>query len=120
MDHPLHGAQFLLPQGCAVGTPQRCNASLPITFEVCPFLHDLTHLSVILSQTVDLIGDLDPRLFLRFSRHTLVKLPEDDVSVPLHRLQQQLDLSEGEPRFGFQCSFYSSHPQFLIVLTPRG
>lgn len=45
MDHPLHGAQFLLPQGCAVGTPQRCNASLPITFEVCPFLHDLTHLS---------------------------------------------------------------------------
>lgn len=35
-------------------------------------------------------------------------LTEDDVSVPLHGLQQHFDLSEGEPRFGLQRSFHSS------------
>lgn len=35
----------------------------------------ITNLSVILSQTVDLICDFSPGLFLGFSRHTLVKLP---------------------------------------------
>lgn len=33
------------------------------------------NLSVVLSQTVDLIGDFSPRLLLGFGRHTLVKLP---------------------------------------------
>lgn len=67
MDHPLHGAQVLLPQVAAVGAPQGCDASLSITFEVCPFLHDLTHLSVIFSQTIDLICDFSPGLLLGFS-----------------------------------------------------
>lgn len=44
MDHFLHGAQVLLPQVAAIGTPQGYDPSLPITFEVRPFLHDLTHL----------------------------------------------------------------------------
>lgn len=93
MDHPLHGAHVLLPNVGAVGAPEGCHTSLSVTFEVGPFLHDLTHLSVILSQTVDLISDFSPGLFLGFCRHTLVKLPEDDVSVPLHCLQKQFHLS---------------------------
>lgn len=109
VDHPLHRAQVLLPQVGAVGAPEGHNASLPVTFEVRPFLHDLTHLSVRLSQSVDLIGDFSPGPFLSFSRHTLVKLPEEDVSVPLHRLQQQFELAVGEPRLGSQPSRHSFH-----------
>lgn len=67
MDHPLHRTQPLLPQVASVGASQGCNASLSITFQVRPFLHDLTHLSVILSQTVDLIGDFSPCLLLGVS-----------------------------------------------------
>lgn len=44
MDHPLHGAQVLLPQVAAVGAPEGDDAPLSIALEVGPFLHDLTHL----------------------------------------------------------------------------
>lgn len=44
MDHLLHGAQGLFLQAVAIGAPQGHNASLSITFEVSPFLHDLTYL----------------------------------------------------------------------------
>lgn len=46
MDHLLHGAQSLLPHVLAVGPPHGDDPSLAITFEVSPFLHDLTHLQV--------------------------------------------------------------------------
>lgn len=100
MDHPLHGAQVLLPQVGAVWASKGYDSSFSITFQVRPFLHDLSHLSVILPESVDLIRDFSPRLLLGFSRHALVKLSEDDVSVPLYGFQQQFDLSEGKPRFG--------------------
>lgn len=44
MDHPLHGAHVLLPHVAAVGASQRSDAPLPVTFQVGPFLHDLTNL----------------------------------------------------------------------------
>lgn len=44
VDHLLHRAQALLPHALAVGTPQGHDPSLPVTFEVGPFFHDLTHL----------------------------------------------------------------------------
>lgn len=99
VDHPLHGAQPLLPQVGAVGTPQRQQPTLPVTFQVGPLLHDLTDLqeeeeeplagsellgatgsyweqdlSVVLSQTVDLIRDLRPLLLLGVHRHAAVEL----------------------------------------------
>lgn len=49
--------------------------------------------------------------------HTLT---QEDVSVPLHRLQQQLDLGEGEPRFGSRGSSGSAQSELLIVVAPRG
>lgn len=60
-------------------------------------------------------------LLQQTNTHTLsVLLTEDDVSVPLHCLQQHSDLSKGEPWFGFQPSFYSTHPKLFIIITPRG
>lgn len=47
-------------------------------------------------------------------------LTQDDVSVPLHCLQQHFDLSEGEPWFGFQTCSYSSDFKLLIFIAPRG
>lgn len=47
-------------------------------------------------------------------------LTQDDVSVPLHCLQQHFDLSEGEPWFGFQPCSYSSNFKLLIFIAPRG
>lgn len=44
MDHPLHGAQVLLPHRITIGAPEGYDAPLSITFEVRPLLHDLTHL----------------------------------------------------------------------------
>lgn len=42
--HPLYGAQVLLPHVAPIGAPEGHGASLPVTFQVRPFLHDLTHL----------------------------------------------------------------------------
>lgn len=47
-------------------------------------------------------------------------LTQDDVSVPLHCLQQHFDLSEGEPWLGFQPCSYSSDFKLLIFIAPRG
>lgn len=67
VDHLLHRAQVLVPQVAAVEALEGPHASLCVTFEVRPFLHDLTHLSVRLSQSVHLVGDFSPGPFLGIS-----------------------------------------------------